>query len=106
MFKIEMKGLDSLDKAFKKAINDIDIEPTVDKTINKLKDATPIDTGEARESWHKVDRGDFFEIVNDAEHISQLNKGHSKQAPSRFIERTLLEDSNIKPVGVIVTTPR
>jgi hypothetical protein len=63
-----------------------------------LKAATPVDTGEARDSWHIL--GD--KLANTADHISKLNQGTSKQAPSYFIEKTLLAQSGVYPAGVIV----
>ncbi len=72
----------------------------VDKLINALKDATPVDTGKARDGWQLEDG----KIVNHVEHIDELNAGSSKQAPTHFIERTLLAFSEVKPNGVIVTS--
>ena len=63
--------------------------------------ATPVDTGFARESWSIVNNGIEGTIVNNAEYIDELNRGHSKQAPPFFIERVAL--SHGKPVGTIVT---
>jgi hypothetical protein len=66
--------------------------------LQQLKDATPVDTGEARDGW--VLEGDS--LVNRVDHIETLNQGHSKQAPTYFIEQTLLANSDIKPSGTIV----
>jgi hypothetical protein len=67
--------------------------------LQELKDATPVDTGHARESW-KIEGN---KIVNDAEYIDDLNAGSSQQAPSHFIERTVLSHTGVKPNGTIVT---
>jgi len=67
------------------------------KLLSELKAATPVDTGNARDSW--VLRGNT--IVNEVEYMSYLNEGTSNQAPSRFIERTVLSSGFI-PNGSIV----
>ena len=67
--------------------------------IDDLKEATPIDTGFAREEW-KLENG---KIVNGADYIDDLNAGSSKQAPAYFIEQTVISHDHVKPNGVIVT---
>ncbi len=69
------------------------------KLLDALKEATPVDTGRAREGWKLQDN----KIVNEVEYIAELNAGSSKQAPSHFIERTLLANENVNANGVIVT---
>ena len=66
--------------------------------VEKLRAATPEDTGRARDGW-KYQNG---AISNDVEYIDSLNQGTSKQAPSYFIERTLLSEPGVLPNGVIV----
>lgn len=66
--------------------------------VQALKDATPVDTGNARDHW--VSQGD--KIVNETEYIDLLNQGSSKQAPEYFIEKTLLAQKDIIPSGTIV----
>lgn len=66
--------------------------------VNRLRDATPVDTGEASQGW----KTNGVEISNDVEHISLLNKGTSSQAPAFFVERTILSQKGISPNGVIV----
>ncbi len=66
--------------------------------VEALKDATPVDTGFARDSW----KTDGKTITNDADYIDELNSGHSKQAPSYFIEQTLLAQPGVLPSGTIV----
>ncbi len=84
---------ESITQAKKKTItNDI---------VRKLKDATPVDTGEARDGW-KTESGN---IVNNVEHIGSLNHGSSQQAPSFFVEKTILSDNRVSQNGVIVTYP-
>jgi hypothetical protein len=67
--------------------------------VDALYDATPVDTGEAREGWHIDEHGN---IVNKVEHIEPLNHGSSQQAPAFFVEKTLLTQKGIRPSGTIV----
>jgi len=73
-------------------------EETTARVVESLKEATPVDTGNARDGW-RIEDG---KIVNDVEYISSLNEGHSKQAPSHFIEQTVLNTTGVKPNGTIV----
>ena len=66
--------------------------------VNRLKAATPVDTGKAQAGW----RSEQYKIYNNVEYIDKLNRGSSKQAPTHFVERTLLSIKGIKPNGVIV----
>ena len=66
--------------------------------VDALKQATPVDTGEARAGWYDNKKG----ISNDVEHIDNLNAGSSQQAPSYFIEKTLLLHKDVHPSGIIV----
>ena len=70
----------------------------VNSLVYALKDATPVDTGRARDGWYTT--GDS--IRNDVEYVDDLNQGTSKQAPVRFIEKTVLSQSGVKSEGVIV----
>lgn len=70
----------------------------LDNLVRDLAANTPIDTGEASEGWRR--EGDT--IVNDVEHIAQLNQGSSTQAPEFFIEKTLLSHPGVFPSGTIV----
>ncbi len=73
-------------------------EQIMKKSLELLKEATPVDTGEARDGWKIKDS----KIINNVGHIEHLNKGSSKQAPSHFIERVLLAQDGLKPNGTIV----
>ena len=64
-----------------------------------LRDATPVDTGEARDGWVVTKRG---EILNRVDHIVYLNQGHSPQAPAHFIEKTLSGYRGVVPRGSVV----
>jgi hypothetical protein len=52
-----------------------------------LIDETPVDTGHARQGWQLDDAaGDAIKITNNIEYIGALNNGHSKQAPTGWID--------------------
>lgn len=72
--------------------------------VDALVPATPVDTGAARKSWgYRID-GNHTVITNDVPYIQELNRGSSKQAPSFFVEMTLLRFG--RPFGrVVETTP-
>jgi len=91
-------AIDGVNKEVRIKLNN-EVKKIIKETISKLKDATPVDTGEARDGW-KTDLGG--NIVNKVKHISYLNEGHSDQAQSRFVERTILSVPNIRPNGIIV----
>lgn len=99
MIKVSLKF--DLEKEIKKEAEKIK-KVKIEKMIEALKEATPVDTGRARDGWYSD--GDL--IKNDVEYINELNHGSSKQAPSHFIEKTLLSDVGIKPTGVIVKYTR
>jgi len=85
-------------KRIEKEVNSLifeDIEDKVDYAVNSLRQVTPVDTGEARSGWSSVmiknKENELVDgsILNDVEHVSFLNNGHSKQAPRYFIEQVL-----------------
>jgi len=84
----------------KKVYEQIEKEETLARkqALDAVRAQTPVDTGEARDGW----RLEGQSLVNDVEHIASLNAGNSRQAPSRFIEKTLLAEG-FEPNGVIVT---
>jgi hypothetical protein len=47
---------------------------------------TPVDTGQARQGWQMDLIGDQQHVQNAVPYINRLNDGHSKQAPSGFID--------------------
>jgi hypothetical protein len=65
--------------------------------LEDLKAATPVDTGRARDGWVEDKNG----IKNDVPYIEELNEGSSQQAPTHFIERTILSNPNVKANGQI-----
>jgi hypothetical protein len=73
-------------------------KPVMQRALDALVASTPIDTGNARAGWRIEDNK---KIVNDVDYISELNEGTSKQAPSFFIEKTLMAQG-LKPKGAIV----
>jgi len=86
------------------ALGNLEITGLIKFGTENLKVVTPVDTGEARSGWQsKLDlslRGKFLSgtIFNEVEHIDVLNRGHSQQAPSYFIEQTLSRIGLITPV--------
>jgi hypothetical protein len=70
----------------------------LNRIVNRLKEATPVDTGHARDSW----RVEGSSIVNDVDYIGELNQGTSQQAPSHFIEAVVLSEPGVIPNGTIV----
>lgn len=79
-----------------------DIKSKVDFAVKTLRVVTPVDTGEARSGWEDRTYMGFDgyldgTILNKVEHIEYLNRGHSKQAPSYFIEQVLIKIGIIKP---------
>jgi len=74
-------------------------EEAIDTLVAKLAEATPIDTGEASKGWQRKGNS----IVNDVDHIVELNDGSSQQAPRYFIEQTVLNTPGVAPSGNIVT---
>jgi len=68
--------------------------------VKDLVEATPVDTGEAREGWKTTKTGQGYSVENNVEHVRYLNEGSSKQAPSHFIESTALKYGT--PLGAIV----
>lgn len=88
-FKEELARIEK--EIIKIAKDDIDLRTSY--ATEQLRVVTPVDTGEARSGWNrkKVREGfdDFWSIYNEVEHIVYLNRGHSRQAPSYFIEQVL-----------------
>lgn len=72
------------------------------RVLIAVKAATPVKTGHARDSW-VIENGS---ITNSADYISDLNNGHSAQAPSHFIEKAVLSVSGVVPNGIIVEQAR
>jgi hypothetical protein len=98
-FKQEM---DRIEKEFK-ALANKDIEALIKYGTNQLKIVTPVDTGEARLGWfEEIERNRYSGfsggyIINEVEHITALNQGHSQQAPRYFIEQVLTTVGVITP---------
>ena len=86
------------------ALGNLEITALIKYGTEKLKAVTPVKTGKARKGWQsKIDltrRGKFLSgtIFNQVEYIDVLNRGHSQQAPSYFIEQTLSRIGLITPV--------
>lgn len=103
--KITVKGIDSALKKLKRDLNDKKKEqllPAANRLVADLEEATPKDTGYAASRWEARKVGDKVVVSNDAPYIDDLNRGHSQQAPAYFIEKTVLENKDVIPNGVIV----
>jgi hypothetical protein len=87
----------NLEAEFKKR-EKLEKDRILKRLVSALAEATPVDTGEAQKGWEI--QGD--KIINKVEHIANLNEGTSKQAPSHFIEATLLAEPGVSPNGTIV----
>lgn len=74
-----------------------DILAKLDDLTKKLKEATPVRTGKARDGWKR----EGMSIVNEVEYIDKLNQGSSTQAPAHFIEKTIIQE-DFKVNGSIV----
>lgn len=120
MIKIKLKTSESLKKKIDSAIeNGINkqIDSLIEDTIVDLKDATPKATGYAASRWsyYKVERIKLdislantfiirfkneaqYIINNDAEYITYLNAGSSKQAPAYFVEQTILKNGFVPTI--------
>ena len=85
---IKITGIEqSIKKIQKYTKTQIELEKTkqINGLVQELREATPVDTGGARDGWKR----DGDAIVNEVEHISYLNEGTSQQAPALFVERTV-----------------
>jgi len=101
--KIKITGISNTFNSLKKSLEketQKGFEKEVRKFKSELRFATPVDTGEARDSWQVFFNKGKATVVSDAEHMPRLNEGYSKQAPSNFIERVAIRFG--KPVGLIV----
>ena len=66
-----------------------DVQNVGDSLIDTLKTKTPVDTGAARKGWRIRHLNDTFKVSNKEKHIGALNEGHSKQAKSGWVDRTI-----------------
>ena len=67
----------------------MELEKRVGLIRDMLKDATPVLTGKASAGWTSRKLGKTFHVFNNVEYVPVLNNGHSKQAPTNFIEQVL-----------------
>ena len=105
-FEMKLKGIEAELERVRKQINSTKlqiVEKKCKQMLNELVEATPVDTGKARDSWNITHTGNPSSpaiISNEVPYISRLNEGSSKQAPAHFVERIALKFG--KPVGQIV----
>jgi hypothetical protein len=120
LIKLKLEVNKQLDKklsnALEQSVNSL-VEDAVDNAIQELKRVTPKDTGYAASRWTTYKETSFkvsfslknkfllsltetqHVVSNDAEYITYLNAGWSKQAPPYFIEQTLMK-SGFEPTIV------
>jgi len=109
----KVKGVKQTFKQLNADINEIVDDKTRALTtdaVQELIENTPVDTGKARDSWRveaiNIEEEDLpkeriiVTIDNEVPYIAELNAGSSRQAPPRFIEKTILK--YFDPDGVIV----
>ena len=67
-----------------------EVEDTSKDLFYEIRRRTPVDTGNARDSWefHKDANGDIS-IVNDVDYIIYLEEGSSQQAPSGMVRTSI-----------------
>ncbi len=113
-------GLSNLEKDINKEVNKFAEKTTRANaldSVGKVKLATPVDTGAARNSWfigysenyydeskgqpnpqsninvlQPKDKPQKIYVTNGVEYIKELNEGNSKQAPQKFIESVFEEN--------------
>lgn len=106
-FALSVKGIEKELTRVKNAFvsqKDLVVKSKVKSMTQELREATPVDTGRARNSWTLLETGNKqlpYKVSNSTPYIEYLNAGSSKQAPSFFIDRIALKYG--KPVGAVVT---
>jgi hypothetical protein len=104
--RVKVTGIDATMKSIRaqiKAQTKAKLPGVASNLIDALHDATPKDTGHAANSWRYEIVGDKAVITNPVDYIDDLNRGSSQQAPAFFIEKTILENKDVVPVGAIVS---
>jgi hypothetical protein len=96
------REIERIEREVKELANE-EIEELIHYGTAQLKVVTPVDEGTARMGWFdEIERnryGGFSggNIINEVPYIGRLNAGWSKQAPSYFIEQTLVKIGIITP---------
>lgn len=70
-------------------LDETDFEDACQEAFDDIVSRTPVDTGTCAAGWDIRFSSGECTITNDVEYTSYLEEGHSKQAPSGFVERTL-----------------
>ena len=89
---VDDKAISAMTKDFEEEAL-ILFEKAVIQAYLDLREATPVDTGRAKDGWKRtrpLSVDDVAYITNKVPYIGVLNDGHSKQAPQYFVEQTLL----------------
>jgi hypothetical protein len=105
MLKISVRGLDGVFNLLERKLSEaktLTTKAAAEGLVAALAKATPVDTGAASDSWRVEKTALGYAVASDSEYMADLNDGHSKQAPSRFIERTTLSQAGLRPNGIIV----
>jgi hypothetical protein len=100
-YKVNVRGISKLKKKLAKQVEEAGtnaVNATKVELLASLRNETPVDTGEARDGWRITPKG----IVNEVEHISDLNDGSSQQAGAFFVERAVLMSPLAKAKGAII----
>lgn len=98
MFTIRVRGRMPTEKV--NAEIETGLRSLGEAALRDLQLATPVDTGRARAGWQLSFLSDQVVLNNPVPYIGALNAGHSTQAPSHFIEATVLNYG--RPVGPVV----
>lgn len=82
-----MAKLSDILKRYKGDLNRVYVDSCVELS-NRVKEATPVDTGRARQSWSSNGNpllGTTYRFTNNLEYIVPLEYGHSPQAPGGML---------------------
>ena len=74
---ITIRGSIDFNKMIERIVDDIS-----DDLLDELKSATPVDSGQAAGGWILKKSKRVNTITNKVPYISELEKGHSSQAPT------------------------
>lgn len=100
MFRLDLSISEDLEDSLSRGLIQKGMEREAEKAKAELVEATPVDTGFARDHWELTAQGDNEILIeNEAEYVKYLNQGSSKQAPSHFIENIVIKYGT--PVGPI-----
>lgn len=73
-------------------ISDKVLKESLEEQLQRIKNRTPVDTGQAKNGWYINKDGD---IANPHEYVKYLEFGHSDKAPKGMVRITALEAESI-----------